>query len=96
MLSLACTVLTAADNINFSSTFIGALAQAFTSDRLGRKPSILIWSGIFTIGTVIQTATVNSIVQITVGRFVAGLGVGALSGALQRLKATVAPADGFC
>ena len=63
-----------------SSTFVGALAQAFTSDRFGRRGSILIWSGIFTIGTAIQTSTVHSIAQITIGRFIAGLGVGALSG----------------
>lgn len=59
---------------------MGALGQAFTSDRFGRRGSILIWSGIFTIGVVIQTATTFSIVQITIGRFIAGLGVGALSG----------------
>ena len=58
----------------------GALAQAFTADRYGRKLSIFIWSAIFTIGTLIQTATEHSIAQITVGRFVAGLGVGAMSG----------------
>lgn len=65
----------------FASLFSsGSLAQAFTSDSLGRRPSILIWSGIFTIGVLIQTATDRSIVQITIGRFIAGLGVGALSG----------------
>lgn len=61
-------------------TFVGALGQAFTSDRFGRRGSILIWSAIFTVGTAIQTATVHSVVQITIGRFIAGLGVGALSG----------------
>ncbi|KAJ7222870.1 general substrate transporter [Mycena haematopus] len=60
----------------------GALAQAFTSDRFGRRGSILIWSAIFTIGVAIQTGTVRSIAQLTIGRFVAGLGVGALSGSL--------------
>ncbi|EIM83272.1 sugar transporter [Stereum hirsutum FP-91666 SS1] len=62
-----------------AGTFVGSLAQAFTSDSLGRRPSILIWSGVFTIGVLIQTATDRSIVQITIGRFIAGLGVGALS-----------------
>jgi SP family sugar:H+ symporter-like MFS transporter len=62
-------------------TFFGALARAFTSDRFGRRASILGWSAVFTVGVGIQTATMHSIVQITVGRFVAGLGVGALSGA---------------
>ncbi|KAJ7665666.1 general substrate transporter [Mycena rosella] len=58
----------------------GALGQAFTSDRFGRRGSILIWSAIFTIGVAIQTGTARSIVQLTISRFIAGLGVGALSG----------------
>ena len=45
----------------------GALAQAFTSDRFGRKGSILIWSIIFTIGVAIQTGTIDSVAQITFG-----------------------------
>ncbi|KAJ7291914.1 general substrate transporter [Mycena rebaudengoi] len=65
-----------------AGTFVGALGQAFTSDRFGRRGSILIWSGIFTVGVAIQTGTERSIVQLTIGRFVAGLGLGALSGAL--------------
>lgn len=62
-----------------AGTFVGALGQAFTSDSLGRRGSILLWSAIFTVGTAIQTATVDSIAQITIGRFIAGLGVGAMS-----------------
>ena len=58
----------------------GALAQAFTSDRFGRRGSILLWAAIFTVGVAIQTGTEFSIAQITIGRFIAGLGVGALSG----------------
>ncbi|KAG5352739.1 hypothetical protein C0989_000784 [Termitomyces sp. Mn162] len=60
----------------------GALAQAFTSDRFGRRGSILIWAAIFTIGVAVQTGTTFSIVQVTIGRFIAGLGVGALSGTI--------------
>ena len=41
--------------------------------------SIAIWAGIFTVGVAIQTVTVNSIPQISTGRFIAGLGVGAMS-----------------
>lgn len=47
---------------------------------MGRRGSILLWTAIFTIGVAIQTATNYSIAQITTGRFIAGLGVGALSG----------------
>ncbi|WWC71107.1 uncharacterized protein I206_105060 [Kwoniella pini CBS 10737] len=61
-----------------AGTFFGAILQAFTSDRLGRKGSILFWSVIFTIGVVVQVSTFG-LAQLTAGRFVAGLGVGALS-----------------
>ncbi|KAF8204226.1 general substrate transporter [Mycena galopus ATCC 62051] len=74
-----------------AGTFIGALAQAFTSDRFGRRGSILIWSGIFTIGVAIQTGTARSIVQLTIGRFVAGLGVGALSAIVPLYNGETAP-----
>lgn len=58
----------------------GAIAQAFTADRLGRRGSILFWSAVFTIGVAIQTGTTYSLVQLVIGRFIAGLGVGSLSG----------------
>ncbi|EAU83517.1 sugar transporter [Coprinopsis cinerea okayama7 len=74
-----------------AGTFVGAIAQAFTSDRFGRRASILSWSGIFTIGVIIQTATEYSVAQITIGRFVAGLGVGALSGIVPLYTGETAP-----
>lgn len=74
-----------------AGTFVGALAQAFTSDRFGRRGSILIWSAIFTVGVVIQTGTTFSIVQITIGRFIAGLGVGALSAIVPLYNGETAP-----
>ncbi|KAN0100169.1 Sugar transporter domain containing protein [Tylopilus felleus] len=57
----------------------GALAQAFTADRLGRRGSILFWSAVFTAGVAIQTGTTYSLVQLVIGRYIAGLGVGSLS-----------------
>ncbi|PCH36914.1 sugar transporter [Wolfiporia cocos MD-104 SS10] len=72
-------------------TTVGAIAQAFTSDRFGRRGSILIWSAVFTIGTAIQTATVHAIAQITFGRFVSGLGVGALSAIVPLYNGETAP-----
>ncbi|PWY97656.1 putative monosaccharide transporter [Testicularia cyperi] len=61
-------------------TFVGALLQAPVSDFFGRKPSMIVWACWFTIGAVIQTATITSWQQFSVGRAFAGLGVGALSG----------------
>ncbi|KAG9035782.1 hypothetical protein FRB95_010550 [Tulasnella sp. JGI-2019a] len=74
-----------------AGTFVGALAQAFTSDRFGRRGSILIWTAIFTIGVLIQTATNRSLAQLVVGRFVAGLGVGALSAIVPLYNGEAAP-----
>ncbi|XAO27745.1 hypothetical protein I312_106606 [Cryptococcus bacillisporus CA1280] len=44
-----------------------------------RRGSIIFWSTIFSIGIIIQVVTSFGLAQIAVGRFVAGLGVGALS-----------------
>ncbi|KAH9937389.1 general substrate transporter [Fomitopsis serialis] len=74
-----------------AGTIVGAIAQAFTSDRFGRRGSILTWSFIFTIGTILQTATVRSIAQLVVGRFIAGLGVGALSAIVPLYNGETAP-----
>ena len=72
-------------------TFFGALGQAFTADRFGRKHSIVFWSTIFTIGTAIQTGTETSIAQISAGRFIAGLGVGAMSAIVPLYNGETAP-----
>ena len=72
-------------------TFFGALGQAFTADRFGRKHSIVFWSLIFTIGTAIQTGTETSIAQISAGRFIAGLGVGAMSAIVPLYNGETAP-----
>ncbi|KAH0837886.1 general substrate transporter [Lanmaoa asiatica] len=74
-----------------AGTFVGSLAQAFTTDRMGRRGSILSWTAIFTIGVAIQTAATYSIVQITIGRFIAGLGVGALSAIVPLYNGETAP-----
>ncbi|KAK4685951.1 MFS transporter, SP family, sugar:H+ symporter, partial [Tremellales sp. Uapishka_1] len=61
-----------------AGTFFGSLLQTFTSDRLGRRGSIMFWSSIFTVGIVIQVSSF-SLGQLVAGRCIAGFGVGALS-----------------
>ena len=56
-----------------------------------QKGSIFIWSAIFTVGVIIQTATERSVAQITVGRFIAGLGVGAMSAIVPLYNGETAP-----
>ncbi|KAH0837879.1 general substrate transporter [Lanmaoa asiatica] len=69
----------------------GALAQAFTADRLGRRGSILFWSAVFTAGVAIQTGTTYSLVQLVIGRYIAGLGVGSLSAIVPLYNGETAP-----
>ncbi|KAF9040293.1 general substrate transporter [Hymenopellis radicata] len=69
----------------------GALGQAFTSDRFGRRGSILVWAVVFTVGCAIQTGTGESLAQISVGRFIAGLGVGAMSAIVPLYNGETAP-----
>ena len=60
-------------------TLAGALAVAPIADHIGRKYSMSVWSIVFIIGVIIQMASETSWVQVTLGRLVAGAGVGALS-----------------
>jgi SP family sugar:H+ symporter-like MFS transporter len=60
-------------------TMIGALTGAPIADRIGRRMSIIFWCLIFSVGVIIQVAASTSWVQVAMGRWVAGLGIGALS-----------------
>lgn len=60
-------------------TLIGALVAAPIADKIGRRYSISFWCIITSVGFVIQIASVSAWYQMMIGRFVAGLGVGALS-----------------
>ncbi|KAH0489420.1 hypothetical protein TgHK011_009851 [Trichoderma gracile] len=73
-------------------TLIGALVAAPIADRVGRKPSISLWSLVVSIGFVIQIASVTAWYQVMIGRFVSGLGVGALSLLVPMYQAETAPA----
>lgn len=76
-----------------AGTFFGAIFQVFTADRFGRRGSVLIWSVIFTVGVVIQTASERSVGQLLAGRFIAGLGVGALSCLVPLFNGEAAPRE---
>jgi SP family sugar:H+ symporter-like MFS transporter len=60
-------------------TLFGALVAAPIADRVGRKYSIASWSMIVCVGIVVQISSTDKWYQVMMGRFVAGLGVGALS-----------------
>ncbi|THC97219.1 hypothetical protein EYZ11_003328 [Aspergillus tanneri] len=61
-------------------TLIGALVAAPVADRIGRKWSITAWCIMLSVGITIQISSpFGKWYQVAMGRWVAGLGVGALS-----------------
>jgi SP family sugar:H+ symporter-like MFS transporter len=58
---------------------MGAIIAAPIADKFGRKYSIVFWNIIFCVGVIVQITTNNIWYQISLGRWTAGLGVGALS-----------------
>lgn len=61
-----------------AGAFVGAIIAGMTADKYGRRPSIWFASVLFTIGALVQALS-YSIVQMSVGRFLIGLGVGSAS-----------------
>lgn len=59
-------------------TLLGALIAAPISDRFGRKYTIVLSAAIYMIG-VVQITSTNHWYQVALGRWVGGIGVGALS-----------------
>lgn len=72
-------------------TMIGALVAAPIADRIGRKLSMTFWSIIHIVGIIVQIATDSNWVQIAMGRWVAGLGIGALSSVVPMYQSEAAP-----
>lgn len=79
-------------SITSGGAFIGAIIAGSIADRYGRKTTIYMGCFLFTVGAVLQAAA-YSIAQMTVGRFVIGLGVGSAAMIVPLYIAEVAPAQ---
>lgn len=71
---------------------VGAFINGPISDRISRRWSILLANVIFLIGSIIQAAAVN-IEMIFIGRFIAGLAIGALSMVVPLYISELAPSN---
>ena len=58
--------------------FIGALNQGWIADKYSRKYSVVMAAILFTVGSIIQTASI-AYAMLVIGRLVGGLGIGMLS-----------------
>ncbi|KAJ9498757.1 hexose transporter hxt5 [Exophiala xenobiotica] len=72
-------------------TLIGALIAAPIADVIGRKPSVTFWCCIFSVGNIVMISSEHHWYQIMMGRWVAGLGIGALSLLVPMYMAETAP-----
>ncbi|KAG6885807.1 hypothetical protein C0993_009567 [Termitomyces sp. T159_Od127] len=73
-------------------TLVGALMGAPIADLLGRRYAMVAECVIFIVGVIIQIAATDVWQQFGMGRWVSGLGVGALSAAVPMYQAETAPA----
>ncbi|KAI7232039.1 myo-inositol transporter [Hortaea werneckii] len=74
-----------------AGALVGAVVAGITSDKYGRKPAIWFASILFTLGAIIQ-ATSFTVAQMSVGRFLIGLGVGSASMIVPLYIAEISPA----
>ena len=71
---------------------IGSLFSGTISDKIGRKPVILIADALFTLGAILM-AFAPTIWFLMIGRVVVGLGVGAAAQIVPLYLAEVAPVE---
>lgn len=74
---------------------LGALNQGWIADKISRRYSILVAVGVFTVGSVLQTAAVNY-GMLTFARFVGGLGIGMLSMVAPLYISEISKCASFC
>ncbi|KAI9733862.1 MAG: myo-inositol transporter [Cirrosporium novae-zelandiae] len=63
-------------SLTSGGAFVGAIVAGMMADRFGRKLAIWIGSVLFTVGAIVQAVSYN-LAQMSAGRFIIGLGVGA-------------------
>ncbi|ORY31406.1 general substrate transporter [Naematelia encephala] len=74
-------------------TLIGAVAGSYISNWIGRRRAMSVFCAVFSVGLLIQVCSFTSWVQIMMGRFIAGWGVGALSAAVPVYQSETAPKE---
>ena len=74
-----------------AGTLVGCLASGWICDRIGRRYTISASAFFYIIGVIIEVASSTQWVQFAMGRFVAGLGIGALSTSVPMFQSESVP-----
>ena len=73
-----------------AGTFIGAVVAGDVADFIGRRTTVIVGCGIFSIGAIMQTAS-SSYNLLIAGRLIAGFGVGFVSAIIILYMSEIAP-----
>ncbi|KAM0255250.1 hypothetical protein ACHAQJ_005958 [Trichoderma viride] len=79
---------------SFTDRFLdNGSATTNSSDWLGRRKSIALGVAVFLAGDIIQITAANSWIHVTMGRFIAGLGIGNLSVGVPMFQSECVPRE---
>ncbi|RFU26479.1 hypothetical protein B7463_g9864, partial [Scytalidium lignicola] len=78
-------------SLTSGGAFVGAITAGLSADRYGRKQAIYLGCFLFIVGAVLQSSA-YSLAQMSVGRFVVGLGVGSAAMIIPLYIGELAPA----
>jgi MFS family permease len=91
-LSTSSTLLGALSSLFAAGTAIGALIQAWLSDKLGRVKTLQLACVFCIFGGAIQAGSVH-IAMLLVGRFISGFGVGFMATLVPIYQSEIAPPE---
>jgi SP family sugar:H+ symporter-like MFS transporter len=75
----------------YAGTLVGCLASGWICDKIGRRYTISSSSFFYIIGVIIEITSGTQWVQFAMGRFTAGLGIGALSTSVPMYQSETVP-----
>lgn len=73
-----------------AGTFFGALFAGSLADWLGRRSTIILGCGVFSIGVILQVAS-TTVALLVPGRLIAGIGIGFVSAIIILYMSEIAP-----
>ena len=73
-----------------AGTFFGALFAGSLADWLGRRSTIMLGCGVFSIGVILQVAS-TTVALLVPGRLIAGIGIGFVSAIIILYMSEIAP-----